>query len=316
MKQRIAIFAHWDKDNRVAPYVLYYLEELSKEADIIFVSDCSLPPAETEKVVPLTIQVIAAPHGEYDFGSYKRGYQYFRELDTNQYTQLILANDSCYGPFSPFRDLFDRMDQEDVDFWGIFEHNIHSDADRHLQSFFLSFSQKVFMADAFSNFLNHVRALPNKREIITAYEVGLSRQLKAIGFRYSSLIAFTGRNLTYQPEAFTIIDSHQMPLLKRRLLTENPANCPQLITSVRNFFERHHASPVLEHITADLQEMNYSSRDCWHLFDPLQTCFLHRKFFSIEEKVYSWKAYTVVRVSFLGLRILKLKGRRNVLYNP
>ena len=71
------VFAHYDKYNSIQEYVLYYLKELRKVADtIIFVSDSNLPESEISKVQPLVKLVIATPHGEYDFGSYKRGFSH------------------------------------------------------------------------------------------------------------------------------------------------------------------------------------------------------------------------------------------------
>ena len=48
---RICIFAHYDKDNIVDDYVIYYLNALKKDfSKIIFVSDSDLPESETSKI--------------------------------------------------------------------------------------------------------------------------------------------------------------------------------------------------------------------------------------------------------------------------
>ena len=51
----LAVFASFDKDSVVHPYVIYYLRELSKVADIIFVTDNFLGGDEIEKVKKLTL---------------------------------------------------------------------------------------------------------------------------------------------------------------------------------------------------------------------------------------------------------------------
>lgn len=100
---RAVVFAHYDKYNSIQEYVLYYLKELRKVADtIIFVSDSNLPESEISKVQPLVKLVIATPHGEYDFGSYKRGFSHIPD-DTDE---LIFANDSCIGTIIFIRQSF------------------------------------------------------------------------------------------------------------------------------------------------------------------------------------------------------------------
>ena len=74
---RITIFAHYDRDAIVDEYVLYYLRGLEEvSARILFVSDTALARSETDKLEGLAELVSAAPHGEYDFGSWKRGIAY------------------------------------------------------------------------------------------------------------------------------------------------------------------------------------------------------------------------------------------------
>lgn len=124
-KTRTAIFAHFDKDNVIDDYVIYYLNALKKIAQkLIFVSDCNLSAAETDKLTGIADEIIAKPHGEHDFGSYKRGFLFAQENNLlNDTDELIFANDSCYGPFFPLENVFEKMEQENCNFWGITQNN-------------------------------------------------------------------------------------------------------------------------------------------------------------------------------------------------
>src|SRR5574344_1876795 len=121
MTNRIAIFAHFDKDNIIDNYVIFYLKELKKVCEkIIFVSACNLSEDEKSKLNGITDNIIAQKHDEYDFGSYKRGFNYF--LNNNfDAEELLFANDSCYGPLFPLSEVFDKIEKEPCDFWGISE---------------------------------------------------------------------------------------------------------------------------------------------------------------------------------------------------
>ena len=101
--KRAAVFAHYDRDNIIDDYVIYYLRALKHFCEkIVFVSCCDLPLEETDKLGGIADFVIAKKHDEYDFGSYTRGLFYLKENEMLVgIDSLILANASCYGSFFP-----------------------------------------------------------------------------------------------------------------------------------------------------------------------------------------------------------------------
>lgn len=63
--KRTAVFAHYDKNNLIQDYVVYYLSELKKCAEkIIFVSDSDVLPEELKKIEGIVEQSIIGRHGE------------------------------------------------------------------------------------------------------------------------------------------------------------------------------------------------------------------------------------------------------------
>ena len=119
--KRLCVFAHWDRDNIIDEYVIYYLKALREVCQtIIFVSDSDLDPNELTKLNEVADYKIAQRHGEYDFGSYKRGFLLAKEKALD-FDELIFANDSCYGPLFPLKPIFDKMATQKCDFWGMTE---------------------------------------------------------------------------------------------------------------------------------------------------------------------------------------------------
>ena len=94
--KRLCVFAHWDKDNIIDDYVIYYLKALKQVVStLVFVSDCDLPSEELEKLDGIADYKLAQKHNEYDFGSYKRGYQYLIEHNILQKDDnLLFMNDA------------------------------------------------------------------------------------------------------------------------------------------------------------------------------------------------------------------------------
>ena len=205
--RRAVVFAHYDKDNLIDDYVVYYVSALKKAGcDVVFVSCKELAQTELEKLNGLVIHTITENHDEYDFGSYKRGFLYL-EPKLSEYDELIFANDSCYGPLYPISEVFAEMEKKNCDFWGITKNNYAYQAFvkqiffkvPHMQSYFISFKRQIFQNSIFINFVKSITFQSCKQDIISKYEVGLSQLLYENNFRsdeyikdysYQALICF------------------------------------------------------------------------------------------------------------------------------
>ncbi len=219
--KRAVVFAHYDKQNIVDDYVIYYLKALKEIAsDIVFVS-CN--PIENKNALNgLVSKIIDEHHEEYDFGSYKRGYFYLRK-NLDDYDELIFANDSCFGPFYPLSKIFEEMGKRDCDFWGISKNNFgYKKSVRrfivwrpHVQSYFLVLKKNVIKSPVFDNFMNSIKHEDDKRIVVSNYEIGLSEILKENGFRYEVFVNAYGRinNITILKWR-QIILKHKMPFIK------------------------------------------------------------------------------------------------------
>jgi lipopolysaccharide biosynthesis protein len=139
---RVAVFASYDKNGRVWDYVISYIKRLREVCDkIIFIADNEATQEEQNKLTGLVDFKQFQRHGEYDFGSYKRGWQYLKNQEWfSQIDELILCNDSCFsvGALTP---VFEQMSHKQCDFWGMTENQDHQS---HLQSFFLVFKKKHY----------------------------------------------------------------------------------------------------------------------------------------------------------------------------
>ena len=197
--KRAAVFAHYDKDNIIDDYVIYYLKNLKKLCEkLIFVSDGTLSEQELQKLDNIADFSIAEPHKEYDFGSYKRGFFYLKTNNLlHNIDSLIFANDSCYAPLLPLENVFDVMEKEPCDFWGITKnkYGLRKRKNKyftckleHIQSYFLVINSNVFNSECFSGFMNNIKYEEFKNDIIINYEIGLSEFLTSNGFKSSIYI--------------------------------------------------------------------------------------------------------------------------------
>lgn len=186
--RRIAIFAHYDVCGIVDEYVLQYLREIRRYVDdIIFVSDGILKDGESEKLRYLSSKIIAQSHGEYDFGSYKRGFAalfegssfYLEELE-----EIIFFNDSCYLVNS-FAEIFRNPIDESVGAWSLCADH-HEGFFDYLQSYFVVLRKQAFTNKEIKKFFYDIKKQKSKYKIIKNYEAGLSRRLQDNGIKISS----------------------------------------------------------------------------------------------------------------------------------
>jgi lipopolysaccharide biosynthesis protein len=220
--KRIALFAHYDREGLVDDYVLYYLRGLAHAADrILFVSDCELRAGEAAKLEGLAELVSAGRHGEYDFGSWKRGLAHL-DYDLAGWDELILANDSCYAPVFPLEEVFERMSVVSCDFWSPSHNQIKGKFD-HLSSYFLVFRRPVLEDEDFLFFWKRVESQPDANAVIAKYERGLSRLLSGKGYSHgSSLPPAEIASFLKTGYVENYLLKYRSSWLKVRLLRDNP----------------------------------------------------------------------------------------------
>ena len=188
--KRLFLFASYDKDKVINDSLLYYLRQLSELGDIIFIMDTDVPSDELAKLsaVPNILHVCAIRHGEYDFGSYKRGYIWAHDNNKLQdYDWMYLVNDSVYGPLHSLKPLLDKLENNGADFVGMMENHTKS-IPSHIQSWFLGLSKPIFTSDLFCRFISSVSRQRNKWDIVMKYEVGLSQTLIRAGYSMHAMV--------------------------------------------------------------------------------------------------------------------------------
>ena len=183
---RAIVFVHYDRHNIVDEYVYFYLQELQKNSSyLVFVSTAKLSEEDVTTLSEYCSKVIVRENVGYDFMSYKVGLESFNYAS---YDEVVICNDSVYGPLMPLENIFKEMQKVSCDFWGITD---NTDMGYHLQSYFLVFRKSVLKSSAFKTFWNEVKVLHNKDDIIEKYEVGLSKALLDNGFNAAVFATYT-----------------------------------------------------------------------------------------------------------------------------
>ena len=187
---RYAVFAGYNANKTIPPYVIHYLKELNKVTDgVVYIADSELLPEEHKKLQGLVLYTQHQRHQEYDFGSYKRGYNWLKQNGyLEKADELIFANDSTYAPLNNFKLMFNKMAKRpDLDFWGDLQNTLFS---RHLQSYFLVFRKKIIHSRALALFMQNIHHQEHPSLYITEYESKLTPYLAALGYKWDSYMPY------------------------------------------------------------------------------------------------------------------------------
>lgn len=176
----LVLFAHFDLQGIVDPYVVYYLEALHRlNATIIFVSGSpSITPDSVAPIRPLCAGIYTRRTLSLDFGSWHLAWNILKESGwpLEHFDRFVIANDSVFGPLYPIEEMWDSF--HGADMYGAIE---SLEQVRHLQSFFLVWDLNPRTRPFLEDFWNGFEYTVNKWDLIKKYELGLSIQARQAG---------------------------------------------------------------------------------------------------------------------------------------
>ena len=186
MRKNLCLFAGYDKNGLVDDYVLHSISSFSKFCDVYYCADCEMKPESLDRLKPFVKKSFAHRHKKYDFGSWSELIKHIGWETIEKYENLILVNDSVYGPFYDIQKVVKNFSNSNYDFYG-FTPNPKR-LTYHIQSYFFIFKHNIITDKIFQNFFDNIISVQNKVEIIKKYEKGLSYLLYKNGYKSDTFI--------------------------------------------------------------------------------------------------------------------------------
>ena len=212
---RLAVVSCFFSDGHIPDTLLYLLKGLKEVSDnIILIGDCRIFPAELEKLNNLVCYAKFIRHQQYDFGSYKIGLEYARSsglIDKLNVAELIMLNDSCYGPVYPFSESFDKMASDPCDFWG---YSIYKLFRKHISSYFLVFRNSVIKNGYLDEFLQRVQGIYDRGRVIAKLETELTAFLQSKGMVWKTVCQ--NDSISFFNYPVTYLKQYRVPLVKKK----------------------------------------------------------------------------------------------------
>ncbi len=304
--KKICFFAGYDKDGIIKDYVIYYIKALSEYCDVFYVGDFETSEKELKKLSNITIGVIAKRHKKYDFGSWAEAFAHNKNI-LDQYDELILVNDSCYGPIFPLGEIFTKMCGYDA--WSMCGNHF-------LMSFFVVIKKKIFLSKEFYHFITNIEQETDKSLIIKKYERGLDNiirektnkcgvycskydlktfynlyekdikaDLKSIPFLPRILIRLRPEKIRLYEDGSIILLLMKFPFIKKLYFTGNNYTAKYYIKLLRKYTNY----PV--HLIQNNMDANFDIKNSWNhiLLSKIKCCFKNFLF----QRIYSGNRYII-----------------------
>ncbi len=270
---RAIIFVFYEKNGVVRNYLKYCLRNLKKLTENIVVIVNGVINEEGKNFLKeLEINYVIRENRGLDFAGYKCGIEYFGYKNIKNYDELVLMNDTCYGPIYPFEKLFEEMNGRDCDFWGITKHPKNNDVNEHIQSYFIVFKNSILASTDFEQYWKNLPEYTEYQDVVNNLEIMLTKHFEDKGFISDSYIPadiFPLCNPLFATDE--MLEKYYPPLIKRKAICgafEEHAKLTATSTILKTLdFIKNKTNYDIENIYEDIINTKPMSeiRQCLHL---------------------------------------------------
>lgn len=235
---RLGIFVFFDPQGIVDDYILYMLKALRPHfSKLVTISNTTLDNCGKERLLCWSDALFIRENSGLDAAAFKAGLvSYCGWNEVEKYDEVVLFNDTFFGPIHSFDDMFEKMSERDVDFWGMSASYRGPDGwnkvkygylPDHIQTFFVAFRKGMVCTEAFHDYWNNYDdTLNDFVSVVTQHEVVMTKHFQDLGFRWSIYANTEHYSSKYQSENFNLFHYHahtmmrdmSFPVLKKKTL--------------------------------------------------------------------------------------------------
>lgn len=293
--KRLGIFVFYDSNGIISEYVKYLLEKLKCViAYQIVIVNGLLQPESKKILLQISDKLLIRENKGFDAGAYKDIFQnYLTIAELNNYDEIVLCNDSFYGPFYSFTEVWNRMKNSHADFWGLTRHpkGVFEDGSpfpSHIQSYFLTIKRPLFLSNEFQKFWRFEIEYESKFiDAVKGFEIKFTQYFEKKGFTSMTLSEIPGYNYIttqynenpYLSNSYELVSERIIPVLKRKSLLLSNRYLEKALHAYEYICEK---TSYPEHLISDhIRRLNREGHWCdgWDL-EKLELFYLqHRKLY-------------------------------------
>nr|WP_294667118.1 rhamnan synthesis F family protein [uncultured Blautia sp.] len=228
---RLGIYFFYDGDGVVDKYIDYFLYDYAKCFNhLVVVCNGKLNDSGRKIFEKYTSDIIVRENKGMDVWAYKTAFDFMGWKKLESYDEITIANYTSMGPVYPFMEMYEEMDQRDLDFWGINKH-FYYEADvfgkisygyipEHIQSYYMVFRNSLVKSKQFQEYWNNMPMITAYDDSIAMFEAVFTKKFADYGFNWDVYVDVEDlRSLTLHPiltYPVELIKNRKCPIFKRR----------------------------------------------------------------------------------------------------
>lgn len=193
--RRIGVFVFYTPDGQVDDYIDVLLNSMQTIIQkLIVVINGEICEAGFNKIEKYSDNIFVRENQGYDVGAYKDVFtEPWLEDEWGNWDQIILFNDTFYGPIFPWENIFNRMEDEATDFWGLSRYpeggckmSTGEEMPSHIQGYFLVCRKKMFLSLFWKEFWNRLEYPKSYIEAVERFEINFTKYFTEKGYSNSA----------------------------------------------------------------------------------------------------------------------------------
>lgn len=223
--KRLLIYVVYDPRGDVEDYIPHALRALRPHCThILAVSNGALTDRGRAQLTPVADEILERENRGYDIWGYKAGLDAMADR-IGEFDEVLLVNDTWFGPVRPFAPVFERMESRPLHFWGMTDHvrvephpYTHTGyLPYHLQSYWVAVRRQMLESEEWRAYWRDLPEMTSYSDAVVKHEGVFTEHFTELGF--SGEVAFP--TLTNKVENHAVLYAEQLldagcPTLKRR----------------------------------------------------------------------------------------------------
>ena len=191
--KRIAIFLAYDAQGIIDRYIQYLLKELKNCVDTLAVVYNGMEIKSGKELLHESADMLFFRENEgLDAGGFKDAMcNFIGWSELEKYDELVLVNDSFFGPFKPMKEIFSEMDKKECDFWGLTKHAEAMIQNKyipeHIQSYFIVVRERMLHSNDFKEYWETMPYYKGYQEVVDNHEIMFTQLFYNKGYSYQTL---------------------------------------------------------------------------------------------------------------------------------
>lgn len=223
--KRLVVYVVYDRRGGVEEFVRYALQGMRGDAaHILAVVNGSLDDEGRALLETVADEILVRSNDGFDIWAHKEALDHLGDR-VAEFDEILLTNDTWFGPVRPYAPVFERMNEKAVHFWGMTDHEWEplnkftneGELPYHLQSFWIAVRKEMFLSPEWGAYWRELPPMPSYFDAVLKHETQFTKHFEDRG--YSHAVAFASADYpTEHPALFNadLLLADGCPLIKRR----------------------------------------------------------------------------------------------------